>query len=542
MSHDIFISHSSEDKIIADSVTAALEQANIRCWIAPRDIRPGDSWGGAIVEAIESSRVMVVIFSANSNDSKQVMREVERAVQHDAVVVPFRIEDVQPTKDMEYFLSSTHWLDAMTPEMGEHLQKLSKTVSHILEKPLDDKTAASAGKKAAKALSKETMSKSASAKPAKSRLNLAFTGLAGLVFLAVAGYFFFSGDDSSTPQKNDSSASELTKAQDLEPRDNGDVKLILADKARAGAELEVKWRGNTADNDYIAIVPADSAENFTSGSKPLKGKDSLLFDLTDKPGDYQVRFVDAATRRVITRESLTIGLPGVTLDAPEKGLAGTMLSIAWSGPNDRYDHLAIAKPNAAGREYETYSYISKGSPTEVRLPDAEGEYRLRYVSGGGKEVWKEQQIEVAKPDVEIKVASTQGAGAEIDVDWSGPANKGDFITVASPQMDGKDYLSYSYARAGRATKLRMPAEAGNYEIRYISGQSKEKWAVVPVSITMPEVSIQAPTESRTGDLLKLDWQGPANKGDYVSFAERGSEGKSYLVYKYLKPGRTARAR
>ena len=68
MAHETFISHSSEDKVIADAVTASLEQANIRCWIAPRDIRPGDSWGGAIVEAIESSRVMVVIFSAKSND------------------------------------------------------------------------------------------------------------------------------------------------------------------------------------------------------------------------------------------------------------------------------------------------------------------------------------------------------------------------------------------------------------------------------------------------------------------------------------------
>jgi len=135
MAYDVFISHSSKDKTIADAVTASLEQAKIRCWIAPRDIRPGDSWGGAIVEAIESCRVMVVVFSAQSNSSKQVMREVERAVQHDIVVVPYRIEDVQPTRDMEYFLSSTHWLDAVSPELDAHLQELKATVSSILGNP-----------------------------------------------------------------------------------------------------------------------------------------------------------------------------------------------------------------------------------------------------------------------------------------------------------------------------------------------------------------------------------------------------------------------
>lgn len=45
--HDVFISYSSKDKKVADAIVADMEQHNIRCWYAPRDIRPGDEWASA---------------------------------------------------------------------------------------------------------------------------------------------------------------------------------------------------------------------------------------------------------------------------------------------------------------------------------------------------------------------------------------------------------------------------------------------------------------------------------------------------------------
>lgn len=71
MAFDTFISYSSKDKTTADAVCAVLEQAGIRCWIAPRDIRPGGEYGGAIIEAIDQCRVMVLIFSSGANSSRK---------------------------------------------------------------------------------------------------------------------------------------------------------------------------------------------------------------------------------------------------------------------------------------------------------------------------------------------------------------------------------------------------------------------------------------------------------------------------------------
>jgi len=89
MPHDVFISHASEDKTIADMVCATLEQQGIRCWIAPRDIQPGVDWRAAIVAAIKSSRCMVLVFSDKANASSHIPRELDLAFDGEIPVVPF---------------------------------------------------------------------------------------------------------------------------------------------------------------------------------------------------------------------------------------------------------------------------------------------------------------------------------------------------------------------------------------------------------------------------------------------------------------------
>jgi biotin transporter BioY len=134
MAHDVFISYSSDDKPTADAACATLENKGIRCWMAPRDILPGTDWGGAIVEAINASRVMVLVYSATANDSPQIKREVERAVNRGLSIIPFRIQDVPMSKTLEFFISMPHWLDALTPPLQDHLNRLADTTRMILQR------------------------------------------------------------------------------------------------------------------------------------------------------------------------------------------------------------------------------------------------------------------------------------------------------------------------------------------------------------------------------------------------------------------------
>jgi hypothetical protein len=133
MTHQVFISYSSKDKHVGDAACALLEQRGYRCWIAPRDILPGQEWGGAIIDGITGGRVFVLIFSANANESPQVRREVERAVHHGLPIIPFRIEDVPPSRSLEYFMSAPHWLDALTPPLEAHLDYLADSVGRLLD-------------------------------------------------------------------------------------------------------------------------------------------------------------------------------------------------------------------------------------------------------------------------------------------------------------------------------------------------------------------------------------------------------------------------
>lgn len=134
MAHDVFISYSSIDKTTGETVCSILEQNGISCWIAPRDITPGVDFAEAIIDGIKSSRLFILVYSSNSNTSKQVIREVDRAVHIGIPVINFRIEDVPLSKQLEYYLSSVHWLDAMIPPLEKHILTLSGVVKSLLIK------------------------------------------------------------------------------------------------------------------------------------------------------------------------------------------------------------------------------------------------------------------------------------------------------------------------------------------------------------------------------------------------------------------------
>jgi len=137
MAHDVFVSHSVKDKAVAEKIVARLEAESIRCWVAPRDVVPGADWGESIIDAIGSSRIMILIFSRSANLSPQIKREVERAVDKEVYMIPFRVEDIEPTKALEYFISTSQWMDAFAPPLEQHLDKLAYAVKAILVRPPD---------------------------------------------------------------------------------------------------------------------------------------------------------------------------------------------------------------------------------------------------------------------------------------------------------------------------------------------------------------------------------------------------------------------
>lgn len=116
---DVFISHSSLDKAIADHLCNELEAKGLKCWIAPRDIVPGSDWAAAISNAINSTKVMLLIYSHNSAQSTQVPKEVNIAEKKGKFIIPYKIDDAELMGAFDYFLTGAHWIVA-NPAMDDY--------------------------------------------------------------------------------------------------------------------------------------------------------------------------------------------------------------------------------------------------------------------------------------------------------------------------------------------------------------------------------------------------------------------------------------
>ena len=106
----IFISHSSTDAKTAQDLCAYIEENGNDCFLAPRDIRPGCEYAAEIIEGVDRSDAVLLVLSNASNQSPHVLREVERAVTRSIPILVYKIEDVELTKSMEYFLMTHLWM------------------------------------------------------------------------------------------------------------------------------------------------------------------------------------------------------------------------------------------------------------------------------------------------------------------------------------------------------------------------------------------------------------------------------------------------
>jgi TolB-like protein/Tfp pilus assembly protein PilF len=128
----VFISYASQDVAAADAVVRALEQHKIACWIAPRDVTPGEFYADSIVRALNASRLLVVVLTENAVASPHVLREVERTSAKRHPIISIRIGAVALSPSLEYFLSASHWLDAGPSGIESALLKLVEAVQRLV--------------------------------------------------------------------------------------------------------------------------------------------------------------------------------------------------------------------------------------------------------------------------------------------------------------------------------------------------------------------------------------------------------------------------
>jgi hypothetical protein len=91
-------------------------------------VTPGTSYAGQIIHAIDAAKASVLILSKDAVSSPHVLRELERSASKRHPVVSLRIDRAPLPADFEYFLNTSHWLDASADEVGRALPKLVAAV------------------------------------------------------------------------------------------------------------------------------------------------------------------------------------------------------------------------------------------------------------------------------------------------------------------------------------------------------------------------------------------------------------------------------
>jgi TolB-like protein len=124
----VFVSYASADAAVTKVIVESLERGGLRCWIAPRDVRPGAQYADAIVGAINDAKALVLVLSSNAVESSHVSREVERAASKHKPIIGFRIDAAPLSRSLEYFLGESQWINVPALGMPAAVAKLEAAV------------------------------------------------------------------------------------------------------------------------------------------------------------------------------------------------------------------------------------------------------------------------------------------------------------------------------------------------------------------------------------------------------------------------------
>lgn len=144
-----FISYSTKNQSYANAIKECLERERIRTWMAPGDIPPGSRYAEIITKALKDCSCLVLILSNDSQKSRWVGNEVERALNYGKPVIPVKIEEVTLNDEFDFYIGASqivalNKIDLALPEVKEFLNSVSALAGRQ-EKPITSNGGSAAG-------------------------------------------------------------------------------------------------------------------------------------------------------------------------------------------------------------------------------------------------------------------------------------------------------------------------------------------------------------------------------------------------------------
>ncbi|MCB1233024.1 MAG: hypothetical protein KDN19_22455, partial [Verrucomicrobiae bacterium] len=311
------------------------------------------------------------------------------------------------------------------------------------------------------------------------------------------------------------------------------------EKAPAGSEVKIEWKGPNNQGDYITIVEAgadegaykdyDYTKNAADGIAKVKAP--------EEAGDYEIRYVTGQKGKTLASAPLIVESVSATVSGPESVVAGSEFAVEWTGPKNQGDYVTIVEKGAEIGKYRDYFYTKNTeSPGKLRAPETAGEHEIRFMTQGGK-MLTSAPIVVGAANATLKAPESAIGGAEVTVEWAGPANKSDFLAIVPAGANDGRYRIYTYVRDEPTVKVEAPEMEGAAEIRYITGKDKKILASVPITLEAATAKLTSvPEKMVAGDNVAVTWEGPNHKRDVICIVPADAEAKQVNNYIYVTNG------
>lgn len=295
--------------------------------------------------------------------------------------------------------------------------------------------------------------------------------------------------------------------------------LAAPDSVKVGGDVSVTVNGSKNQRDFVTIVAKGAREGAYDAYKYV-AQPTVVLQAPATAGDYELRLLGAASPYpTLARRPLTLQDVVVTLDAPAQVAAGKTFEVKWTGPNNARDYVGIGD---AKRKYVSYVYTRNGATLTLTAPDAAGDYELRYFLGNGDAVVATKPIAVGAANASVSGPAQVSAGAKFSVTWQGPNNPRDFITIVKAGTAERQYDRYEYTSKGSPLELRAPDRAGDYELRYATGQTFATLARAKLTVTAVTATLLGPPSVIASTSFDVSWKGPNNPQDYITIVPKGA--------------------
>lgn len=127
----VFISYSSKNQQMADSVRLLLKENNISCWMAPYDIPAGSRYAYVINDALERCSCLLLLLTNASQMSQFVEREIERAITYKKPILPMQLEDLELNSGFKFYIGNSQII--AVPEIRSDAPEFLRILAGIKE-------------------------------------------------------------------------------------------------------------------------------------------------------------------------------------------------------------------------------------------------------------------------------------------------------------------------------------------------------------------------------------------------------------------------